>query len=357
MTISTNYSNGDKTNTNFEAIDFETPEQLKEIVKKDWTPSVCIGGRTLEHFVYSDFLFGDIDNDSQDTETYCSIEQFTTIFKEKEFYIITSRNHQLDKTKQRNGISWVSKVCDRYHVIFPLSETCWDIDWLSEEITLLCDTHRFFDSSAKGSTRFYFGHEKTEIYYNPGIKWEYKPLQVPEQENLDTDYSSTSAELESTLDSRILDRLRSAFNMGVFNEYAEWIKCGQALKGSGFTLDDWRIVTNSDVKERDLVNKWNSFKPSKIGKGSLIEYCRRSDPEFLKPGSLRSNTRNDTRTSSNKTDAHKESKKNGSQGSAVGGRQSVDGNKQAIGTTGNKATGPGNNDERKYRPDFSKPMG
>lgn len=291
MDISTNYASGDKTNTNFNLIEFETPEQLKEIVKKDWMPSVSIGGRTLDHFAYTQFLFGDVDNDSEDISTHCSIEQFQEIFKEYEYYIITSRNHQKIKNKKSVENRWVSPACDRYHVLFLLSEDCYDLGWISNRLDELCNQYNFFDKSAKGATRFYFGHDSTNVIWHDGRKMEYVNVEIPQQEYV---FSGTgSSDLDATLNKRIIERLIQGYNEGVFREYGDWIKCGQALKACGFTIDDWRLITDANVTEKILNVKWNGFRPSKIGKGSLIDYARKTDPEFLKPGSIRGS--NDTR--------------------------------------------------------------
>jgi putative DNA primase/helicase len=286
MDISTNYSNGDKTNTNFNLIEFETVEQLQNIVKKDWTPSVCIGGRTLDHFAYTQFLFGDVDNDSEDESTHCSIEQFHEIFKGTEYYIITSRNHQKAKNKSRKEYKWISPARDRFHVLFPLSEDCYDLGWVGRQLDELCKLYPFFDNSAKGSTRFYFGHDSSVVLWNDGKRMEYVNVEVPQQEYIFT--GTTNTDLDASLNKRILERLLNSYNAGYFKDYGDWIKCGQALKACGFTIDDWRLITDHTVTEKILSIKWNGFKPSKIGKGSLIDYARKTDPEFLKPGSIKS---------------------------------------------------------------------
>lgn len=285
MEISTNFQSGDKTNTNFSMVEFHNIDQIKELVKNDWTPSVCIGGRTLEHFQYTQFLFGDVDNDSEDVSTHCSIDRFHEIFKGKEYYIITSRNHRKAKSKQSQGHKWTSPATDRFHVLFPISEDCYDMDWINKGLDELCSTYKFFDSSAKGATRFYFGCE-SEVYHVPGEKWLYIPREEVEQ-NYELPNKNIDNDLADTLDSRIIDRIVNAYNSGVFKGYGDWIRCGQALKASGFTIDDFRKITDSNVSERMIVSKWDGFKPSKIGKGTLIEYARRSDPEFLKPGSIK----------------------------------------------------------------------
>lgn len=286
MDISTNYANGDKTNTAFEPISFETTEQLKEIVKKDWTPAVTIGGRTLDHFAYSQFLFGDIDNDSREVDLHCTIEEFGRLFSELEYYIITSRNHNKNKSKQSGGEKWVSPATDRYHVLFPLTEDCYDAGWISRQLDGLCERHNFFDKSAKGATRFYFGCD-SEVTYHKGNRWIYEPETVQQK---DAEYvPETNSDLDATLNQRILERLKDAYDKGVFVSYGEWIKVGQALKASGFTIEEFKLVTDDNVSEITINNKWNSFKSTKVTKGTLIEYARMADPNFLTKGSVNGN--------------------------------------------------------------------
>jgi len=297
MQLSTNGAYQDKLNLNFNPVSFNNELELLSIVKKDWMPSVVSGGRNLEDFVLSQFLFGDVDNDSEDDSESVSIEQFADIFKDQEYWIVTSRNHQKEKSKKKTakGISreWTSKAQDRYHVLFSLENDCWDSDWLSRELDRLCDKHKFFDNSAKGATRFYFGSEDTQVIYHKGLKWRYSPEPAPTvQDNTIVDTGADkNPELEATLNARILELLVSGYHSGEFSAYADWTNCGIAMKACGFDIEDWKKITNNDVSERTVISKWNGFKGTKSGKGTLVYYARKIDASFLTKGSLKGTVR------------------------------------------------------------------
>jgi biotin operon repressor len=297
MQLSSNGAYQDKTNLNFFPVSFNSEDNLLSIVRKDWMPSVVSGGRNLEDFVLSQFIFGDVDNDSEDESESVSIAKFAEIFADKEYWIITSRNHQKLKGKKRTvkGVSrvWDSPPQDRYHVLFPLENDCWDSDWLSRELDSLCNTHKFFDNSAKGATRFYFGADNTEVFYHPGEKWKYTPAPPPAvQDNTIVDTGPVKNQaLEDTLNQRILDLLIQAYNSGEFASYADWTNCGIAMKACGFDVEDWKQITNKDVSDRTTTAKWNGFKGSKSGKGTLVHYARKVDPNFLTKGSLKNTVR------------------------------------------------------------------
>jgi len=269
-----------KDSTGFKEYEFTKPEELKEIVKYDWTPNQFTNGdRKNINFLSTDFLYADIDNDSEDKSIHCSIEQFEAIFVDKEYFLITSRNHQKEKKKSKGSVVWISKPCDRFHVLFPLNTTCIDGKLIESELNKLVKTYNFFDPSVHDLARFFFGYEETEIIYHNGIKWKLDEIEVEK----DFDYTNEIKDFSDTNDN-IKKYLTLGYNQGIYNDREKWIDCGLALKANGFTIDDWKLITHSNEKEKDIINRWNGFKPNNLTFGSLVYFCQLAYPDFLKPG-------------------------------------------------------------------------
>lgn len=265
-------------NTAFFDASFENIEQLKVIASHDWMPSVVDKRRSNDAFIFSTFIYGDVDNEG---ENQCSIEEFKKIFADKKFFITTSRNHQKEKVKNNGKIS---PPTDRYHVLFPLSEVIYDGDQLDELLNQLVKDYPFFDASAKGRCRFFYGNKDVEIIYNPGKDWEIAPQEiiVPEY---NPEYEGEKFTEESSME-KILDGLKLAYDTGAFNDYHDWIRCGQALKFCGCSIESFQSITDP-VAHKNMEAKWKSFTATHLGKGTLVHYARLGNPDLLKPGSYK----------------------------------------------------------------------
>lgn len=261
-------------NTRFFDANFSNLEELKEITKKDWMPSLVDGYRSNKNFVASAFIYGDIDNEDQ--SNICSIEKFKEIFKDYEFYLITSRNH--GKPKVKNDGTTVPAQ-DRYHVLFPLSEMIYDSNELDSQIESLVKSYSFFDQAAKGCTRFFYGNEDVQIVYNSGKKWTINTQEVVISEYVNPEKGEYSE--ESTLE-YIMIGVKKSYEAGVFNNYHDWVAAGQAMKFVGLSVDSWKSITHGNVGNVD--KKWESFNATKYTLGTLVHYARMSTPELLKPG-------------------------------------------------------------------------
>lgn len=269
-----------KDSSGFKEYEFSNDIELREIVKYDWTPNQFTNGdRKNVNFLSTDFLYADVDNDSQNESINCSIERFNEIFKDKEYFLITSRNHQKEKRKSKGNIEWISKSVDRFHVLFTLDSVCTNGKWIESELDLLVKSYNFFDSSVHDLARFFFGFEETEVFYHDGIKWKI----TESDKEKDFDYSNEIKDFSDTNDN-IRKYLTLGYSQGIYNDRDKWIDCGLSLKANGFTIDDFRLITHSTEKEKDIINRWNGFKPTNLNFGSLVYFCQLAYPDFLKPG-------------------------------------------------------------------------
>lgn len=149
--------------------------KLKDEIRKDDNFDGCV-----------DVLILDIDND-------CSIEQAKQIFKDYEYFIITTKSHQ----KSKNDL-----VCDRFRVFIPLEETVNDrflIEKIYSDVILI---YPFIDNACRNVSRLFFSSPKdAEIFYNEGKKYSIDILesisinenlqpQQKEKKNINVNYES-----------------------------------------------------------------------------------------------------------------------------------------------------------------------
>lgn len=98
-----------------------------------------------------------------DIDDNCTIEKAKEIFKNYEYWIITSRNHQ----KLKND-----KVCDRFRIFFLLEESLNDSNIREIFINNVMERYPFVDSSCRNRSRFYYASPGDAIcLYNKGSKF------------------------------------------------------------------------------------------------------------------------------------------------------------------------------------------
>ena len=91
------------------------------------------------------------------------IEKAKEIFKNYEYWIITSRNHQ----KLKND-----KVCDRFRIFFLLEESLNDSSLREIFINNIMERYPYVDSSCRNRSRFYYASPADAIcLYNKGSKF------------------------------------------------------------------------------------------------------------------------------------------------------------------------------------------
>lgn len=112
------------------------------------------GQRAKENFQSTDMAMIDVDDG-------CSIPQFQQMFQEYSYLIMTSKSHQ----KEKKG-----KVCDRFHVYFPLQSRCVDGNFYTKAMKAFCDKYKFVDNKASVDTaRFYFESPEAQFFANKGV--------------------------------------------------------------------------------------------------------------------------------------------------------------------------------------------
>ena len=270
FTISTNgkYQKSTSSAHGMDPQTFSDIEELRSIVKNDWTPAVFTNGhRHTDKFEFCQFLYADVDEG-------CSIAEFETIFSAYKFYILTSRNHQ--KVKPAKATKPESPAQDRFHVLFPLKDVCYDSTALADKLTELTKEYTFLDPSSKDAARFYFGFDNVEITFHDG----------PESMDI-KDNSFIQIPLDEARESKekiVLDSLVLAGRSGVFDDYSDWISVGTALKNEGYSVEDWLSISHSGVDESEMRVKWEGFKKTGTTGGTLVHYGRQANPGLLKKG-------------------------------------------------------------------------
>jgi hypothetical protein len=284
----------------FDDREFSTVEDLKFIACYDWSPSLflplteesttwidneakkgtdsyknlapALGSRyrNSTHWKCSEFLFGDIDNADKDSK--CTLEQFREIFDKYEYWIITSRSHQ--KQKKKEGPR------DRYHVIFPQGEICKDREKLNYDMACLVEEFPFIDNNAKNAERFFFGCADPIVEHHEGEflrpKPKVEPIRIEKKIVLAHDHYQGND--KKTL---IMSALTKAYSQGVFDEYAEWVRVGMALKAGGYSLGDWLNVTHAHTPRHLSDSKWQSFDPKRITEATLLHFARIVEPDLF----------------------------------------------------------------------------
>lgn len=74
------------------------------------------------------------------------------------------------------------------------------------------------------------------------------------------------------------EKLREALNHLPADDYEDWFKVGMALKGAGYGFHIWDEWSQKSPKysERGMEAKWNSFRTSGLGLGSIFYWAQQS---------------------------------------------------------------------------------
>lgn len=265
---------------------FETEEDLLEIIKMDYSPFIYQDdNRDKYHKIEStDFYFFDVDN--TDPEKQCSISDFFKIFNDYEFYLTTSKSHNKEKVSD-SGKRY--PPANRYHVLFPCVETITDSETIRRSIQVFCERYPFFDTSAGGTKRFFFGYEFAEVFSNGGERLHIEIEQKKESVSLG-DFKPNLPPMDSGFEqfkpnhNDLIESLEKVYSMGGFGDYETWLMAGTALKNSGYSPDDFAKITDPGV---DSLKKWNELPDGQIDspltEASLTYHIRKYIPEYRTP--------------------------------------------------------------------------
>ena len=148
-----------KNHTYEHELEISSFEQFKQAVQWD-----NCGGIFKEHhrsndnFISADCLLMDCDNEKSDNSQFWLTPD---IFAEKTlgvtFYVVCSKSNMKDKYDKNGKISKSARP--RFHVYFPLSETCTDAKKIRDMKEKFLRVFPDFDSGAKDAARFFYGVE------------------------------------------------------------------------------------------------------------------------------------------------------------------------------------------------------
>eukprot|EP00918_Siedleckia_nematoides_P008886 GHVU01019495.1.p1 GENE.GHVU01019495.1~~GHVU01019495.1.p1 ORF type:complete len:684 (+),score=52.44 GHVU01019495.1:1607-3658(+) len=157
ITVSIGEKSQKKTQTSFVSKVITSLKELASICK-NYSHSGQVwakGTRNKKNFLHADMLMIDVDEG-------CSVERFKSIFKKELYLLVTSKSHQKDKK---------GKICDRFHVYFPLASRCSCGAWYEKAARAFCEKYQFVDSHASIDTaRFYYPSFKAKFSVNKGKK-------------------------------------------------------------------------------------------------------------------------------------------------------------------------------------------
>ena len=263
-------------------------EELRVFVSdSDWSPIVFKDGRRLgENFVEAMTLAIDVDNTGVNQ---LSIDDFTEMFGEFEFYLMTSKSHQKAKFSKKIECP----PADRYHVVFPLSEPIKSPHDYRSMMESMIERYPAIDDGAKDGARFFYGFDGTEVFYNAG-----KPLKItapvkPVQPTIEVAIPTRKSRLhampqvesfgEDDSTEKTLEILRQAAREGHFDDRSKWLECGMAFKGAGLSFDDWMAISWDSEKANSSENRkrWDGFRADRHTKGTLVHFARQFSPGFL----------------------------------------------------------------------------
>lgn len=305
MKISVTKDRENKKATIFEAVEIKDLDHLLRIAKDHgYSPSIFKDNyRNGENVISTECLFCDIDNTK---ESPCSIQEFHERWKGYKYVILTSRNHQKEKQKKPSEAEkygphpWPK--ADRFHVLFPLGYVEKSFDKVKKALVSMTSKFDYFDKAVSDPCRQFFGAVNTEIFYNDGrnIRLDEFVEDEPIQEVMDLidcpeylkiaghevpyvkEYDQSTALPDKRVE--MISTLQKARDLGVFDDYPEWMRLGAGLKSEGYSFDEWLNLSHSSQRSgaqlMEAKKSWASFN-GKVTGGTLTEYCRRVDPDFM----------------------------------------------------------------------------
>jgi hypothetical protein len=259
-------------------------DQLLGVLKCDWSPFLFKGNNRLgENFISCECLLMDIDNTDGEK---CSIDSFETIFRDTNYILSTSRNHQKEKMYGK-GKSLISPPQDRFHVLFPLSKAITTPDKVCASLHALISKYPFFDKSVSGPAQLVFANPNTIIFIHEGEEIEIPKIEIPKIEIQKTEYKAQQ-EIPWPKDSNEKDFLESPANRikllkalqntaaeGGFDSRNDWIKIGMALKVGGFTAQDFASISWDEAID-DALKTFETLDPKSVTAGTLFYYAKMS---------------------------------------------------------------------------------
>lgn len=210
-----------------------------------------------------------------DIDDGLTIAQAKDMFSDLDAIIVTTKSHQ----KEKNGI-----VCDRFRVVIRLDEP---MNLLSDEYrSAMTAIFNYFGSVADKQTsdpaRFFFSSPTDcEVYYTGGSKtFQWREVYEKAQRIAEIERQSRMSESpKQYTDTTIQDAANALNKIDPDCDYETWFQIGMALQSefsdAGFQVwDDWSRRGSKYCGEREIQNKWKSFKGSGVGIGTLFHHAK-----------------------------------------------------------------------------------
>jgi len=229
-----------------------------------------VAHRCNNDFMWCNTLYIDIDND----KLCYTLNDFRNDFKDHEYYIQTSKSHQVQKDDK--------PAKDRFHAIFPIGVKIIDSSMLKRYLQLLhmmSFKDDILDKNCIDSARFFLGFKDTIIEYNQGtsILEDIKRFEETLPIKTNPDYSDLKVpHINSGLKNIILLHLKKASEAGEFDDYNSWIGIGFSMKKLGFSLEEYQYISKKDAHQA-AEEKWNSIDLNEIEASPLhlLSYARK----------------------------------------------------------------------------------
>jgi hypothetical protein len=285
------YQDGTKTSgfRSYELTEFNA----KTVLSSDHCPAILKDGhRNNASFVSTDWLWLDCDGGY-------TIKDFqeNPDFRNVAYILYTSRNHNKEKASTHRGVPVTLPACERFHILFPV-QTITNIAEVDQKINAMVARYPWADPGAKGASRLLYGHKGTTVIWHNGLEY-CPPVDPVFEDDMPDDIvvqapktmaKSKKPSAPVIVDDKqkmIMDSLRKAAMDGVFDDYAEWIKLGGAMRAEGYSFDQWLSLSFSSQDVGEARYKWDSFEAmDKLSGGTLMHYARMATPELLQKGSL-----------------------------------------------------------------------
>lgn len=135
-------------------------DELKKVVERDYVLYKFKNNRrSINNFLYADYLAFDLDNDhSDEAKDWITTNDIKQAFPDVSFVAITSRHHNLVKGKR--------SARPRFHVIFEVDRIN-DAKVLVDMIHKVNDIFPFFDIAAMDAGRFFYGSMNSKfVWFN-----------------------------------------------------------------------------------------------------------------------------------------------------------------------------------------------
>ena len=234
--------------------------------------------RSSDNFIRCHAIQADCDNDNtEDSSAWITPATIAKRLPGVAFYAVKSRN--CDRVKHP-GTPGEKAARPRWHYYFPLRVAIPKIQVISEIMGRLLILFPEFDRDGMKPAQFFFGHERPEAEYHPGEKdiAEFF-IEHPEIARNTPPAESKPERILNANQNEEFISLNAPDMLAVIpaDDYGIWVDVGMALKAAGADIslwDEWSKTSAKYPGYKVIVQKWNSFKGSGKGPGTLVHLAQ-----------------------------------------------------------------------------------